>query len=120
MDRSWIVQEYENLNTATPFVHQAVKSDLKELVVSVVEMCDQKWVLYVNCEELRHWKPPERSVSHHNPVVELVKRPFPFRSPVVVEQLDQTPVPLVESKVKKNYLSPSIFLSTPNLILLLL
>ena len=40
----WIAQEYEDLNTATPFVHQAVKSDLKELVVSVVEKCYQNWV----------------------------------------------------------------------------
>ena len=44
----WIAQEYEDLNTATPFVHQAVKSDLKELVVSVVEKCYQKWVLHGN------------------------------------------------------------------------
>ena len=47
MDRSWIVQEYEDLNTTTPFVHQAVKSDLKELVVSEVGKCYQKWVLHV-------------------------------------------------------------------------
>ena len=117
---SWIAQEYEDLNTATPFVHQAVKSDLKELVVSVVEKCDQKWALPVNCEKLHHWKPPERSVSHHHPVVELVERSFPFRSSVVVEQLDQTPVPLVESEVKRIYLNTSISLLTPNLILLLL
>ena len=54
-------------------------------------------------------------MSHHNPVVELVERSFPFRSPVVVEQLDQTPVPLVESEVKRIYLSPSIF-SQPDLV----
>ena len=59
-------------------------------------------------------------MSHHNPVVELVEWPFPFRSSVVVEQLDQTPVPLVESKVKRIDLSLSISLLTLNLILLLL
>ena len=57
-------------------------------------------------------------MSHHHPVVELVERSFPFRSPVVVEQLDQTPVPLVESGVKKKLFKPKYFFvnSQPDLV----
>ena len=80
-----------------------------------------KGLFFVNISNKRNFiTQPERPVSHHHPVVELVERSFPFRSSVVVEQLDQTPVPLVESKVKRIYLSPSISLLAPNLILLLL
>ena len=39
-------------------------------------------------------------MSHHHSVVELVERSFPLGRPVVVEQLDQTPVSLVKPKKK--------------------
>ena len=40
-------------------------------------------------------------MSHDHSVVELVEGSFPLGGPVVVEQLDQTPVTLVKPKAAK-------------------
>ena len=91
-----------NLNVVTPIVHHPVQSDLKQLVVPFVLVVNDylkpKWL-----QKIDFIKPPEASVSHHHSVVELIQWPFPLGRPVIVEKLDQNPVPLMEPKLETKF-----------------
>ena len=61
-----------HLDASAPLVHKAIQTYLEQLIVL-------------------HW-----SVSHNHPIVKLIEWPLPLSCPIVVQQLDKAPVPLVE------------------------